>query len=51
MGSEGYLLWNDAIYGNSGNWFSSNYCFSKNSIMVAIGSIWTVKNISLVSKL
>ena len=48
MGFIGYLLWNDAVHGYSGNWTSSNYCFSQNCVMVTVCSIWTVKIISLI---
>ena len=30
MGFKRYLLWNDAIYGNSSNWINFNHNVSKN---------------------
>lgn len=48
MGFKRYLLWNDAIYGHSSNWLNINYYVSKNRIMVASLSLWTVEIISLI---
>ena len=43
-----YLLRNDAIYGLTGYWISSNYCISSNCSMVANSVIWTVINFSFI---
>ena len=47
MGFKRYLLWNDAVYGDSSNWINIDNCLSKDCIMVTISPIWTVKIISL----
>ena len=49
MGFKRYLLWNDAIYGNSSYWVNSNYCISTDCFMASKLSIWTVEFISLLS--
>ena len=48
MGFKRYLLWNDAIYGYTSNRFSFNRSFPPDCLMVTIGSVWTVKIISLI---
>ena len=47
MGFKRYLLWNDAIYGNSSNRVGVDNNISKNCFMVTSLSIWTVEIISL----
>ena len=47
MGFERYLLWDDAIYGLTNNWFNFNYYISQNCPMVTDSLIWTVEFISL----
>ena len=44
-----YLLWNDAIYGNSSNWINFNYCIPTDCFMASSLSVWTVGFISLLS--
>ena len=49
MGFKRYLLWNDAIYGDSSYWVNFNYCISTDRTMATELSVWTVEFISLLS--
>ena len=42
-----YLLWNDAVYGNSSNWIDPNCSISTDCFMASSLSVWTVEFISL----
>ena len=46
MGSQRYLLWNDAIYGTAGYWLGLNYYLSQDCSLVANSLIWTVEYLS-----
>ena len=43
MGFKRYLLWYDAIYGSTGNWFNNYNNISKDCTMVANCLVWTVE--------
>ena len=49
MGFKRYLLWNDAIYGDSSYWTDFNYYISTDRSMASKLSVWTVEFISLLS--